>query len=366
MPFGWDMIPGLNATAAIQKYIFGDKTANVVESKNLGGKFDPNGAGKHGWGKTGSSSSKSSGSGNSDNTSSKNRDNAQQDLGAYGGGSGGGASSNTASKAQLAEYDQGIDQLKKTLGRVPNQLEIALSNIGKQYGIKNNEITSDFGRGKSQYGDQTTTNSQSRRTGVNNVNDSSSSGLRGLLRSLGSMGAVGSDLGLAGRAVQDQATRQRNGVGETFSKNQRGLDTNWGNFQKDIDDERKKLKDWKSSQSDSTKATSKSTKQSLLTQLAQLKSQRATARGKNGADAARADLKSANSLSKKIDNLAKINPKYSGKRVGYDPQSLDSYQLKGSTEVGVDAPNNSTQDPSLYAYDTRDTDEDKRQKNLFL
>lgn len=282
----------------------------------------------------------------------------------FGGGMGGG---NRASAAQLAEYDQGIGQLEHGLGRIDNQLGVRLGNINNQYTTKKNELKSSWNRAEGQFNDQTRQNQQQRRTNINNINDRSAVGLRGLLRSLGSMGAVGSDMQLAGRAVQNQANQQRTGAGQTYAQNQKQIDTTWGQFKNDYADEDKKLNDWKANEDNAARQSSQTTRQNLLTQLAQMKSQKAAAQGANGANAARADLGRANALSSEIDNLGRQQSTYSGNKVQYNAKDLDSYKVEGDTAVGVSDPQAAGNDPTLNIYNTRLKQEDERKRqNQYL
>ena len=285
-------------------------------------------------------------------------------VGNDGGGMGGG---NRASAAQLAEYDQGIGQLEHGLGRIDNQLGVRLGNINNQYTTKKNELKSSWNRAEGQFNDQTRQNQQQRRTNINNINDRSAVGLRGLLRSLGSMGAVGSDMQLAGRAVQNQANQQRTGAGQTYAQNQKQIDTTWGQFKNDYADEDKKLNDWKANEDNAARQSSQTTRQNLLTQLAQMKSQKAAAQGANGANAARADLGRANALSSEIDNLGRQQNTYSGNKVQYNAKDLDSYKVEGDTAVGVSDPQAAGNDPTLNIYNTRLKQEDERKRqNQYL
>lgn len=293
-------------------------------------------------------------------------DSNKQNIGGigFGGGMGGG---NRASAAQLAEYDQGIGQLEHGLGRIDNQLGVRLGNINNQYNTKKNELKSSWNRAEGQFNDQTRQNQQQRRTNINNINDRSAVGLRGLLRSLGSMGAVGSDMQLAGRAVQNQANQQRTGAGQTYAQNQKQIDTTWGQFKNDYADEDKKLNDWKANEDNAARQSSQTTRQNLLTQLAQMKSQKAAAQGANGANAARADLGRANALSSEIDNLGRQQNTYSGNKVQYNAKDLDSYKVEGDTAVGVSDPQAAGNDPTLNIYNTRLKQEDERKRqNQYL
>ena len=287
-------------------------------------------------------------------------------LGYYGGG-GGNTGGNRASAAQLAEYDQGIGQLEHGLGRVDNQLNARLGNIRDQYDTKQNELRSSWNRAEGQYNDQTRQNQQQRRTNINNINDRSAVGLRGLLRSLGSMGAVGSDMQLAGRAVQNQANQQRAGAGQTYAQNQRQIDGTWGQFKNDYEDEKKKSLEWKVNEDRAAQQQAGTTRQNLLTQLAQLRSQKAAAQGANGADAARADLNRANALSSEIDNLGRQQRIYTGNKVQYNAKDLDAYKVGGDTSVGISNPTSPSGDPTVNIYDTRlKQEEERKRQNQYL
>jgi hypothetical protein len=305
---------------------------------------------------------------NSQNQGQGNTGNQNLNLGYYGGGGGGYyGGGNRASAAQLAEYDQGIGQLEHGLGRIDTQLGVRLGNINNQYNTKKNELRSSWNRAEGQFNDQTRQNQQQRRTNINNINDRSSVGLRGLLRSLGSMGAVGSDMQLAGRAVQNQASQQRSGAGQTYAQNQKQIDTTWGQFKNDYADEDKKLNDWKANEDSAARQASQTTRQNLLTQLAQMKSQKAAAQGANGANAARADLGRANALSGEIDNLGRQQSTYSGNKVEYKAKDLDSYKVGGDTSVGVSDPASPGSDPTLSIYNTRlNQEEERKRQNQYL
>ena len=281
------------------------------------------------------------------------------------GGGGGTTRTNYASAEQLAGYDQAISQLEHALGRLDGQLGIANSNLQKQYDTQGNELNSNLNRSQNQYNDNTTSNQQSRTNNINSINNKASRGLRGLLDILSSRGAVGSDTILAGRAVQDLASQERSGAIDTFATNQRTLDTNWNNFKGQIDDERKKLADWLDTNRRSAESQSLSTKQGLLQQIANVRSQKASAQGANGANAARADLNAANNLSARIDELARLNPSYTGKQIDYRPGSLDSYKVGGGATVGVDSGNSVTADPTLTLLNTKgDPDEERKKLGL--
>jgi hypothetical protein len=238
--------------------------------------------------------------------------------------------------AEVAQYDQGINTANAALGRTDNQLNTALGNIGKQYSQKYNEQQTGYNNAENQYSTNTATNQQQYRTNKNTINDAASGGLRGLQRLLGSRNAGGGSSALfsAPQAVADVATRERSGAGQTYGQNQAGLDTTWGTFKNDFDNERRKLTDWRSSQENEARSKIAQTKQSLLSTLAELTGKRAAALGGSATGAAQPYLDQVNSLAGQIDQLAAINPTYTGNTPVYKAPDIASYtvnQTEGPT-----------------------------------
>jgi len=258
-----------------------------------------------------------------------------------------GASTGSSANAQtLAQYDAAISQYQNSLDRLQNQLGIAQGNIGTNYTTSLNELNSALTAAQGQNNQQTTQNQQNLRTNKNTIADQASQGLRGLLSILGSYGAGGSsDVQNAGMAVADQASQQRAGAGQTFAQNQQAIDTNWGNYQNQDQNQRKKLEDWKTQQLNAAQAQSDSTKQDLLGKLADLKGSRLAAAGGSYTAGAQPYLDQANALSANIDALGRLNPTYTGETPVYTPQSLNSYITQGagtstapSGATGLDSP----------------------------
>lgn len=223
------------------------------------------------------------------------------------------------------QLTQSVDLVQSALDRLAPQLSIARNNIGKSFEQQNNELISGKAAAQNQYNTSTNQNAQNRRTNYNVINDQASNGLRGLLRSLGAFGAVGSDLGVAGNAVTNEANLQRSGANQTFAQNQQNLDTNWGTYLNDFGNEQRKLNDWKTQQLNDAEAQSLSTKQDLLSRLADYNGKLSAARGGSYTDSAQPFLDQATSLGAKIDALGKLNPTYTGKTPVYTAAALDSY-----------------------------------------
>lgn len=235
----------------------------------------------------------------------------------------------------IAQLGQSGNVIQSALDRLPNQLNIAHANIGTQFGQKDNELNTGLATNQNSYDTSTTQNGQSFRSNKNTINDQASNGLRGLQRLLGSYGAVGSDMGLAGRAVSDQASQQNAGAGQNFAQNQSGLDTNWGNYKNQFDNEKKKLVDWRTQQDAGAESQSLTTRQDLLSKLADIRGQESAARGGAYAGSAQPYLDQANALSGQIDNLGRLNPTYTGNTPQYTAAPLSSYDTGNGAQIAT-------------------------------
>lgn len=245
------------------------------------------------------------------------------------------AAQNAAAISQLGQSESVINN---ALARLAPQLDIAFGNIDRNYSTRQNELNTTRDSSEKQYKTQTTQNQQSFRGNKNVINDQASSGLRGLQRLLGSYGAVGSDMGLAGRAVSDVASQQNSGAGQAFSQNQQSLDTNWGNFQNQFENEKRKVDDWRNQERQKVEQQSLTTRQDLLSKLADIRGQMAAARGGSYASSAQPFLDQANSFSSRIDQLGAINPTYTGVTPQYQEATLDSYDTGNGASIGVRNP----------------------------
>lgn len=279
---------------------------------------------------------------------------SQDDGTVYNGGGGfatGYATPNYAAQNadKIAQLQKGADTIQDGLNRLPSQLDIATANINSQYGQKNNELDSGFNQTKNQYDTSTTQNQQSFRTNKNSINDQASQGLRGLMRSLGAYGAVGSDLGVAGQAVSNLQSQQNAGAGQTYGQNQSSLDTNFGNYKNQFNNEKNKLKDWLTQNLNNAQSQSLTTKQTLLAKLADINGQMGAARGGSYSGSAQPYLDQANALSGEIDNLGKLNPVYTGITPVYNAPTLSSYNAGNPAEIGIGGNGTSASNMPLLA-----------------
>lgn len=220
--------------------------------------------------------------------------------------------------------NQARSVINSQLARLPGQRDIALGNIDSQFNVGRNQLDSAFNQARKTYDTQSTTNRQNLVTNRNTINDQASQGLRGLMRVLGAYGAGGSsDRFLVGDAVTGQMNAQMSGAGQNYSTNQQGLDTNWGNFETQSEQERKQLNDWRTQQRQQAESQYNTNRQDLLYRLANL-----------GGDNAQQYINEANAMGSQIDALARFNPTYTGNTPVFEAPALSSYQT-GTAEVNV-------------------------------
>lgn len=245
-----------------------------------------------------------------------------------------------AARQQALRVSQAQGILQGQLGRLPGQLDIARGNINDQFNVRGNELQSGFNAAQNTYNTQSTQNRQNLVTDRNNINDIASQGLRGLMRMLGAFGAGGSsDRFNAGDAVTTQANSQLSGAGQTFSGNQSGLDTNWGNFKTQDEQERAKLNDWKTQQLNSAEQQSMTNRQDILSRLAGLQSD---------AGSAQRYIDESSALNSQIDNLGRFSPTYTGNTPVFQAPTLNSYDTgQGQVAVRGDALQGSGSTPFL-------------------
>lgn len=278
--------------------------------------------------------------------------------GYYSGGSG-----SSYDPAVLGQFDQAESLVNSGLGRLDNQLNIARGNVTGQYDNSVRDQDTQKGNAETSFKNSSTQNVQNLRTNKNTISDQASNGLRGLMRMLGAYGAVGSDMGVAGRAVADQASQQRAGAGQVYAGNQSDLDTNWGNYQSQWNRERQALENWKQNQLNSVESQGLQNRQSLLSKLADIKSQRAALLGGNASVAAQPFLDQASALNGQIDNLGRTVQAYAGTAPTYQAKPLSSYDA--GTGSAAQFVNNGQGGGGMTPYLSLLLGKDKKQGGLF-
>lgn len=270
--------------------------------------------------------------------------------------SGGGSSYNAEEEAMKSRmrgiYDRQIGDINHNIDSLQGQLDNALAGVKNEYNTYKNEQQSAYDANKNDYDKNTLQNRQNLRTNRNEITDRASKGLRGMLRILGAMGAGGGSEARyeIPQMVTDQANSEFNNAGQTYAQNQQNLDTDWGNYKNQFENDRKKLEDWYNGQVKSKKQESEERRQSLLADLVTAYGNRAQYGGDYGNSINDAYNRIAESRNRVAD-LGRFTPtKYTGMTAVYNAPDLASYdtgKTNLTTEV-VDS-NTSATSPLLVA-----------------
>lgn len=249
-------------------------------------------------------------------------------------------------------YDRQIEDINNNLDSLQGQLDNALAGVKNEYNQYKNEQQSQFDANKNDYDNSTLQNRQNLRTNRNDITNRASNGLRGLLRVLGAMGAGGGSEARyeIPQMVTDQANQEFANAGRTYAQNQSNLDTDWGNYRNEFENDKKKLEDWYSGQVKSKKQENYEKGQSLLADLVTAYGNRAQYGGDYGNGINDAYNRIADYRSK-INELGKFTPtQYTGATSVYKSPDLASYDTGNTslTTTVVDS-NTSASSPLIVA-----------------
>lgn len=224
-------------------------------------------------------------------------------------------------------YDRQIGDINNNLNSMDRQLENALAGVRGEYDTYKNEQQSQYNANKNEYDTSTKQNRQQLQTNRNTITNRASSGLRGLLRILGAMGAGNSSVAQYGAPdmVRRQANDEYNNAGQTYAQNQQNLDTDWGNYQNEYENDKKKLEDWYDGQVKAKKQENYEKRQSLLSDLVTAYGNRAQYGGDYGGGINDAYNRIADYRGK-INELGEYSkPNYTGTTAVYNAPDLASY-----------------------------------------
>lgn len=277
--------------------------------------------------------------------------------GGSGSGSGSGGSGSSAAEEAIKNnmrniYDRQIEDIKGNEASLSGQLDNALAGVKNEYNTYKNEQQSAYDANKNTYDTSTLQNKQNLRTNRNEITDRASTGLRGILRVLGAMGAGGGSEARyeIPRMVVDQANAEYGNAGQTYAQNQQNLDTDWGNYKNQFENDKKKLEDWYSGQVKAKKQENYEKGLSLLQDLATAYGNRAQYGGDYSGNFADTYNRIAN-YRNMINDLGKFTPtKYTGMTSVYKAPDLASYDT-GNTDLttSVVDSNTSATSPLLVA-----------------
>lgn len=275
----------------------------------------------------------------------------------------GGSSSSSSSSTYNAEeealknrmrgiYDRQAQDIKSNIDSLGSQLDNDLAAVKGEYDQYKNEQQSSYDANKNDYDNSTKQNQQDLQTNRNDITNRASTGLRGLLRVLGAMGAGGGSVARyeAPNMVTSQANAEMSSAGKTYAQNQSNLDTDWGNYQNEFENDKKKLEDWYNGQVKAKKQANEEKRQSLLADLVTAYGNRAQYGGDYGNNINDAYDQIAKSRSRVTDLGKFTTPNYTGKTAVFESPDLASYDTgnaKLSTTVADS--NTSATSPLLVA-----------------
>lgn len=236
-------------------------------------------------------------------------------------------------KQRMIDYYNGmISQKNSAIDDLEGSLKNSLDEIEGNYKTYANEQQSAFNKAKSEYDNSSKQNLQSLITNRNTITDNAAHGLRGLMRVIGAMGAGGGSVARynAPDAIKAQADQENAGAGLTYAQNQANLDTDWGNYKNDWENDKKKLEDWKTSETKKAKQDIEKQRINLLEQLSELYGNRAT----YGTDLGNSisditnRVKAANQAIKDLGTYTA--PQYNGITAVYEAKPLSGYDTGAS------------------------------------
>ena len=242
------------------------------------------------------------------------------------------ASDAALKKRMIGIYNQQIDDINNNINSLDSRLNNALDSLRGEYNQYKNEQQSAFNSAKNEYDNSTKQNQQNLQTNRNEITDRASSGLRGLLRVLGAMGAGGGSVAKyeAPAMVTNQANREYSNAGRTFAQNQSNLDTDWGNYQNEFENDKKKLEDWYSGQVKAKKQENEEQKQSLLADLVTAYGNRAQYGGDYGGNVENV-YNRINESRNKVTDLGQYTPaNYTGVTSVFKTPDLASYNANNT------------------------------------
>lgn len=251
-----------------------------------------------------------------------------------------GGTYNAQAAAQAAARNDAIlaieDQMRvnqDALGRLGNQRNIGLSNISNSYNSAINKLTGQKAIAERDY------NTQKEETGVDYTNTRAD--IRGdarnqynsLRRLLGAAGAGASSAynTLTGYATAQNASKRYGQTQDQYARNQRSMDTAWGDTQRGFKDYETELAEDRRRKENELQAGLSQTEASLNDTLANLAIQRRQAEGADYAtarSAAEGYRSRISDLLNAIDNYGRqyANPVLVQKNIKYTPAELAAYQ----------------------------------------
>lgn len=278
---------------------------------------------------------------------------AANGTGAYNGASSGLSAEQEATNRRMRDiYDRQIGDINDNLGGLSGRLNNTLAGLQNQYNTYRNEQQDQYNQAKNSYDQSTLRNRQDLVGNRNDIDKRTALALRSMQRTLGAMGAGGSSAAMYDlpSLIMAQANSENSNASRTYSQNQQNLDTNWGNYQSDFENDKKKLNDWYDSEVKSAKQSNYEEGQNLLNQLVEAYGNRAQYGGDfgNNVNDAYSRIQDFRNRINELGNVTKTE--YNGTRAAYEAPELSSYDT-GNTDLSttVTESNAGSESPLLTA-----------------
>jgi hypothetical protein len=251
----------------------------------------------------------------------------------------------------VGQYDQGIGNTQAAINRTGSQMDSGYSEIEASYQNALNQLLTGENQAKATYNNDKDTTAHNYVGSKNTIRGNAGASLNSLLRLLGMHGAGGGSAYriTAPGAVATTASKQQTDVGNTFAANNRSLDTNWGNYETGVNNQRASAVDQSHQQQAALTRQIANNKATLLQQLAQLQAQKASYTGGNPNAASQPYLNQANQI---LDATSRYSvAPISWQTQAYTVPTLDKYTVNPNaspTYQGA-APTNDYTSPYLAA-----------------
>lgn len=245
-------------------------------------------------------------------------------------GAGGGSAGTAQDRLDEQAYWQDqLDNADRQLARLPGQLSAGEQNIDSSYQSAYDRLLGDKEVTNRDYTTKRAQTVEDNISAKNNINAGVRNRNTGLQRLLGSKGAGNSSAAtvLAPYAAAREGNQQRQQVQTAYGRNIGGLDTAWGDYEKDWTDSSNDLSTQRESQKRTLRSGISQSEAQLQEEKAQAAVQKAQAGGQNYTQArnARAPyLARINQLIQQIDSLG-VNPQLQARQATYKAPTLSDY-----------------------------------------
>lgn len=243
----------------------------------------------------------------------------------------GGGSAGTAqdSADEAAYWEDQMANADSQLARLGKQRETGNENINNSYNSAYNRLVGDKETTNRDYTTKRTQTTEDNITAKGNIDTSVRNRNTGLQRLLGSRGAGNSSAAqiLAPYAAAREGSQQRTQVSQAFGRNMQGLDTAWGDYEKDWNTSAGDLKAQRDAEREKLVSGLSETEAGLQETKSNAAVQRAQAQGQNYQEARQARapyLARIQKLINRIDSLG-ATPTFTPKAAAYKAPELASY-----------------------------------------